>query len=71
MNFGQGEDNKAMAYATLAKERGYEPSQKESVHHASVSVVMKEWKDKGKEIPSDLFNLLDVDRTSIKIKNNN
>jgi len=68
VNFGQNEDNKAMAYATLARERGYEPSQKESVHHASLSVVMKEWKDKGKEIPSDLFNLLDGNRTSITNK---
>ena len=68
VNFGQNEDNKAMAYATLAGERGYEPSQKESVHHASLSVVMKEWKDKGKEIPSDLFNLLDGNRTSITNK---
>jgi hypothetical protein len=68
VNFGQNEDNKAMAYATLARERGYEPLQKESVHHASLSVVMKEWKEKGKEIPSELFNTLDGNRTSITNK---
>ena len=68
VNFGQNEDNKAMAYASLARERGYEPLQKESVHHASLSVVMKEWKEKGKEIPSELFNTLDGNRTSITNK---
>ena len=29
VNFGQNEDDKAMAYANLAREHGYEPSQKE------------------------------------------
>ena len=68
VTFGQGEENKAMAYANLAREHGYEPSQKEDAHHASVSAVMKEWKDKGNEIPSDLFSVLDVDQAKIKSK---
>ena len=68
VTFGQGEENKAMAYANLAREHGYEPSQKEDAHHASVSAVMKEWKDKGNEIPTDLFSVLDVDQAKIKNK---
>ena len=68
VTFGQGEENKAMAYANLAREHGYEPSQKEDAHHASVSAVMKEWKDKGNEIPSDLFSVLDVDQVKLKSK---
>ena len=32
VTFGRGEDNKAMAYATLAKGQGYEPVQKIGVH---------------------------------------
>jgi hypothetical protein len=68
VTFGQGEDNKAMAYATLARESGYEPSQKESVHHSRLSAVMREWKENGKEIPADLFNVLDGNRTSITNK---
>jgi len=68
VNFGQNEDNKAVAYATLARESGYEPSQKESVHHSQLSVVMREWKEKGNEIPADLFNILDGNRTSITNK---
>ena len=33
VTFGRGEDNKAMAYATLAKGQGYEPVQKLSLIH--------------------------------------
>ena len=68
VNFGQNEDNKAIDYVNLARGRGYEPSQKENVHHASLSVVMREWKEKGNEIPVDLFNVLDGNRTSITKK---
>ena len=68
VNFGQNEDNKAVEYVSLARERGYEPSQKETVHHASLSVVMKEWKEKGNEVPADLFNVLEGNRTSMTNK---
>ena len=68
VNFGQNEDTKAMAYATLARERGYEPTQQEKVHHARLSAVMKEWKANGKEVPADLFNTLEGKRTSVTNK---
>ena len=68
VTFGQGEDNKAVDYASLARQRGYEPIQEEKVHHASLTVVMKEWKDKGREVPEELFNTLDGNRTYLKNK---
>ena len=68
VNFGQGEENKAAEYATLAKGQGYEPSQKESVHHSQLSVVIREWKEKGNEVPADLFNILEGNRTSVTNK---
>ena len=68
VTFGQGEDNKAVEYASLARERGYEPTQQEKVHHARLSAVMREWKEKGNEVPADLFNVLDGNRTSITKK---
>ena len=68
VNFGQDEDTKAMAYANLARESGYEPSQKESVHHSQLSVVIREWKDKGNEVPVDLFNVLEGNKTSMTNK---
>jgi hypothetical protein len=68
VSFGQGEDNKAVDYASLARERGYEPIQEEKVHHASLTVVMKEWKDKGQEVPEELFNTFDGNQTYFKNK---
>ena len=68
VSFGQGEDNKAVAYATLARSEGYEPIQEEKVHPQTLKVVMKEWKDKGREVPSELFWTFDGNQTSIKNK---
>jgi hypothetical protein len=68
VTFGQGEDNKAVEYASLARERGYEPTQQEKVHHARLSAVMRDWKEQGNEVPIDLFNVLDGNRTSITKK---
>ena len=68
VNFGQGEENKAAEYADLARERGYEPTQDEKVHHASLTVVMKDFKEKGNEIPTDLFSTFDGNQTKLKNK---
>ena len=68
VTFGQGEDNKAVEYAGLARERGYEPTQDEKVHHASLTVVMKDFKEKGNEIPTDLFSTFDGNQTKLKNK---
>ena len=68
VTFGRGEENKAMAYATLAKGQGYEPSQKESVHPSTLKVVMEEFKSKGNEIPEELFWTFDGNQTKVKSK---
>ena len=68
VSFGQGEDNKAVEYASLARERGYEPTQDEKVHHARLSAVMSDLKDKNLEIPSDLFSSYEKNSTSITNK---
>jgi len=68
VTFGQGEDNKAVEYASLARESGYEPTQQEKVHHSRLSAVMREWKEKGNEVPVDLFNTLEGNRTSVTNK---
>src|SRR5210317_1314299 len=66
VSFGQGEDNKAVDYASLARSNGYEPIQEEKVHPSTLKVVMKEWKDKGHEIPEELFNTFDGSQTHFK-----
>ena len=68
VTFGQGEDNKAVEYAGLAREQGFEPTQDEKVHSASLSVVMKEFKDKGQEVPTDLFSSYEKNSTSVTNK---
>ena len=68
VNFGQGEENKAMAYATLARGQGYEPPQKEAVHAMTLKVTMEDWKNKGNEVPEDLFWTFDGNQTKIKNK---
>ena len=68
VTFGQGEENKAMAYATLAKGQGYEPSQDEKVHAMTLKVTMEDWKEKGNEVPEDLFWTFDGNQTKIKNK---
>jgi hypothetical protein len=64
--FGQGEENKAMAYATLAKESGYEPSQSEKVEPQTLRVTMEDWKNKGNEVPEDLFWVFEGNQTKVK-----
>tara|TARA_R110002049_G_scaffold18223_1_gene69969 strand:+ start:114 stop:677 length:564 start_codon:yes stop_codon:yes gene_type:complete len=68
VSFGQGEDNKAVEYAGLARERGYEPTQDEKVHHARLSAVMSDLKSKNFEIPTDLFSSYEKISTSITNK---
>ena len=64
--FGQGEENKAMAYATLAKESGYEPSQTEKVEPQTLRVTMEDWKNKGNDVPQDLFWTFEGNQTKLK-----
>ena len=68
VSFGQNEDNKAAEYAVLARSNGYEPLQEEKVHPSTLKVVMKEWKDKGQEVPEELFNTFDGNQTYLKNK---
>ena len=68
VNFGQGEENKAAEYANLAKESGYEPSQKEAVHAMTLKVTMEDWKNKGNDVPENLFWTFDGNQTKVKNK---
>ena len=65
VTFGRGEDNKAMAYATLAKGQGYEPVQKIGVHSQTLKAVVRERTESGQEMPADLFNTFVGNQTKI------
>jgi len=69
VTFGRGEDNKAMAYATLAKGQGYEPVQKIGVHSQTLKAVVRERTESGQEMPADLFNTFVGNQTKINRRN--
>ena len=63
--FGRNEDNKAMAYATLAQGQGYEPIQNLMVEPMTLKALVRERLESGQEMPSDLFNVFAGNRTKI------
>ena len=69
VTFGRGEDNKAMAYATLAKGQGYEPVQKIGVHAQTLKAVVRERTESGQDMPADLFNPFVGNQTKINRRN--
>ena len=65
VSFGRNEDNKAIAYANLAAEHGYQPSQKLKVEPMTLKALVRERIEAGKDMPSDLFNVFAGNRTKI------
>ena len=63
--FGRNEDNKAIAYATLAQGQGYQPLQKLKVEPMTLKALVRERLESGLEMPSDLFNMFTGNRTKI------
>ena len=68
VSFGRNEDNKAIAYANLAVENGYQPSQKLKVEPMTLKALVRERIEAGKDMPSDLFNVFAGNRTKITRK---
>jgi len=68
VSFGRNEDNKAMAYATLAQGQGYQPTQKLKVEPMTLKALVRERLESGQEMPTDLFNVFAGNRTKITSK---
>jgi hypothetical protein len=68
VSFGRNEDNKAIAYANLAAERGYQPAQRLKVEPMTLKALVRERIEAGKDMPSDLFNVFAGNRTKITRK---
>ena len=68
VSFGRNEDNKAADYADLAKERGYQPTQKLKVEPMTLKALVRERIEAGKEMPTELFNVFVGNKTTIKRK---
>ena len=68
VSFGRNEDNKAADYATLAKERGFQPTQKMKVEPMTLKALVRERIEAGKEMPTEIFNVFVGNKTTIKRK---
>ena len=68
VSFGRNEDNKAADYASLAQERGYQPTQKLKVEPMTLKALVRERLESGKEMPTELFNVFVGNKTTIKRK---
>jgi hypothetical protein len=68
VSFGRNEDNKAADYASLASERGYQPTQKLKVEPMTLKALVRERIESGKEMPTELFNVFVGNKTTIKRK---
>jgi len=69
VSFGRNEDNKAADYAALARERGFQPTQKLKVEPMTLKALVRERIEAGKELPTELFNVFVGNKTTIKKKN--
>ncbi len=65
VSFGRNEDNKAREYANLAESNGYQPQQKLKVEPMTLKALYRERVEKGKDLPSEHFNLFKGNKTKI------
>ena len=68
VSFGRNEENKAADYASLAQERGFQPTQKMKVEPMTLKALVRERTEAGKEMPTELFNVFVGNKTTIKRK---
>ena len=66
VNFGKGEDEKAVELIDTLSGMGLDADQKEAVHPSTLKAFVKEQIEKGTEIPSDLFGIFIGQKTTIK-----
>ena len=68
VSFGRNEENKAADYASLAQERGFQPTQKLKVEPMTLKALVRERIEAGKEMPTEIFNIFVGNKTTIKRK---
>lgn len=66
VNFGKGEDEKAVELVDTLSNMGLDADQKEAVHPSTLKAFIKEQVEKGVDIPSDLFGIYIGQKTAIK-----
>ena len=68
VSFGRNEVNKAADYASLAQERGFQPTQKMKGESMTLKALVRERIEAGKDMPTELFNVFVGNKTTIKRK---
>ena len=66
VSFGRSEDNKAAAYAELAKGQGFQPTQKMKVEPMTLKALVRERIEAGKDMPTEIFGIFSENKTTIK-----
>ena len=68
VSFGRNEDNKAADYAELAKGQGFQPTQKLKDEPMTLTALVRERIEAGKEMPTEIFGVFTENKTTIKRK---
>tara|TARA_B100000959_G_scaffold147373_1_gene154740 strand:- start:2467 stop:3021 length:555 start_codon:yes stop_codon:yes gene_type:complete len=68
VSFGRNEDNKAAAYAELARGQGFQPTQKLKVEPMTLKALVRERIEGGKSLPTEIFSVFIGNKTTIKRK---
>jgi len=66
VDFGKGEDDKAIEAAQLLAGGGFNPQQKESVHAMTLKAFINEQMKKGASIPLDYFGAFIVTKSKVE-----
>lgn len=66
VEFGKGEDEKALEAATILAEAGFQPQQKEGVHPMTLKAFLREQLSKGNDVPLELFGAFIIDRAKVE-----
>jgi hypothetical protein len=67
LSFGKGESAAAELAVKTLHEAGYEPTQAESVHPATLKSFVKERLEDGDNIPIDVFGIFEFKQSKIKL----
>lgn len=67
VEFGRGENLKAIEFAELVAGLGLRPEQKQSIHPMTLKATLKEVMEKGMDVPLEAFGAYIVDRSKVEL----
>jgi hypothetical protein len=64
--FGKGEEARAKIAAEALRQANFEPEVDESVHWQTLAATIREEREKGRDVPADLFGLFEYETTKLE-----